>query len=105
VSELSPYEADLEWSEINEPDDLAPVMRQLGRATAKIHCASDADSDQTLVDFQTEEAIAAVVDDDDAFVADLCDFAMSYAEQTREDHALFVEAFRAGDIGGVTAAD
>jgi uncharacterized protein (DUF2252 family) len=105
VSELSPYEAGLEWSEINEPDEIAPVMAQLGRATAKIHCASDADSDEKLVDFQTEEAIAAVVDDDDAFVTDLCDFAMSYAEQTREDHALFVEAFRAGEIGGVTAAD
>jgi uncharacterized protein (DUF2252 family) len=105
VSEQSPYEADLDWAEINEPDDIAPVMTQLGRATAKIHCASDADSDETLVEFQTEDAIAAAVDDDDAFVNDLCDFSMSYAEQVREDHALFVEAFRAGEIGGVTAAD
>jgi uncharacterized protein (DUF2252 family) len=105
VSELSPYEADLEWGELNEPDEIAPVLTQLGQATAKIHCASDADSDETLVTFQTEEAIAeAVGDKDDEFVRDLCDFAMSYAEQTREDHALFVEAFRSGDIGGVAAA-
>ena len=31
----------------------------LGRATAKIHCASDEDSDQDLVDFQVEEAIVS----------------------------------------------
>jgi uncharacterized protein (DUF2252 family) len=105
VSELSPYEADLEWGELNEPEEMAPVLAQLGRATAKIHCASDADSDEALVKFQTEEAIAeAVGDKDDEFVKELCDFATSYAEQTREDHALFVEAFRSGDIGGVTSA-
>ena len=34
------------------------VVDLLGRATAKIHCASDEDSDQDLVDFQVEEAIA-----------------------------------------------
>jgi uncharacterized protein (DUF2252 family) len=105
VSELSPYEADLNWSELTEPDDIAPLLVQLGRATAKVHCASDADSDETLVEFQTEEAIADAVDgDDDAFVKDLCDFAMSYADQTRDDHALFVEAFRSGDIGGVSSS-
>jgi uncharacterized protein (DUF2252 family) len=109
VSELSPYEADLAWADLTEPADIATVLRQLGQATAKIHCASDADSDETLVEFQTEEAITdAVGDTDDAvdeFVADLCDFAMSYADQTREDHALFVEAFRSGGIGGVAAAE
>jgi uncharacterized protein (DUF2252 family) len=105
VSELSPYEADLAWDELTEPDEMATVLEQLGRATAKIHCASDADSDETLVEFQTEEAIAAAIDDEEAFVEDLCDFALSYGDQTREDHALFVEAFRSGEIGGVTAAD
>jgi hypothetical protein len=38
VAELSPYEADLDWSEITEPDQIAPVLVSLGRATAKIHC-------------------------------------------------------------------
>ena len=62
VAEVSPYEFDLDWGEINEPDDMAAVVQDLGRATAKVHCASDEDSDQDLVDFQTEEAIAAVVE-------------------------------------------
>ena len=38
VAELSPYEVDLEWDELTEPEEMAPVLRQLGRATAKMHC-------------------------------------------------------------------
>jgi uncharacterized protein (DUF2252 family) len=104
VSELSPYEADLDWGNINEPDEMRPVVRALGRATAKVHCASDEDSDQNLVTFQTEEAIAAVVEGRrKEFVAELGDFAVEYAERVRSDHALFVDAFREGRIGGVTS--
>ena len=36
----------------------------LGQATAKVHCVSDAGSGEELVDFETEEAIEAVIDDD-----------------------------------------
>ena len=32
VSELSPYEADLDWSELTEPEELAEVIEQLGQA-------------------------------------------------------------------------
>ena len=104
VAEISPYEADLDWRELNEPDEMASVVTLLGRATAKVHCASDEDSDQDLVDFQTEEAICAVLEGRRrAFVADLTDFALDYAARVREDHALFVDAFREGRIGGVSA--
>ena len=105
VAEVSPYEFDLDWGEINEPADMARVVRHLGRATAKVHCASDQDSDQDLVDFQTEEAIVAVVKGRRReFVADLADFAIDYARVVRQDHAHFVEAFREGRIGGVSSA-
>jgi uncharacterized protein (DUF2252 family) len=104
VSEVSPYEFDLDWGEINEPEEMASVVQNLGRATAKVHCASDADSEQDLVTFQTERAICAAVEGRrKQFVADLTDFAMGYALRVREDHALFVEAFREGRIGGVSA--
>jgi uncharacterized protein (DUF2252 family) len=104
VAEVSPYEFDLDWGEINEPDEMASVVQNLGRATAKVHCASDEDSDQSLVDFQTEEAICAVVDGRRReFVRDLTDFGIDYAKHVRGDHALFVEAFREGRIGGVSA--
>ncbi|MDP9442956.1 MAG: DUF2252 domain-containing protein [Actinomycetota bacterium] len=104
VAELSPYEADLEWSELTEPEQIAPVLDYLGRATAKVHCASDEDSDQDLVEFQTEEAISAVVGDRvDEFVDDLVGFGVDYAAAARADHALFVDAFREGRIAGVAA--
>jgi uncharacterized protein (DUF2252 family) len=100
VSELSPYEVDLDWSAITEPDQIAAVVDQLGRATAKIHCASDEDSDQDLVDFQVEEAIAdSLHRRRKELVAWVTDFAMSYADQVREDHGRFVAAFREGRIG------
>jgi uncharacterized protein (DUF2252 family) len=104
VAEVSPYEADLDWGEINEPDDMRRVVQALGRATAKVHCASDEDSDQDLVTFQTEEAICEVLEGRRReFVADLTDFAVDYADVVRRDHALFVDAFREGRIGGVSA--
>ena len=56
VKELSPYEADLDWEPSPSPTR-CPLLRYLGQATAKVHCVSDAGSDQALVDFQTEEAI------------------------------------------------
>ncbi len=100
VSEMSPYEVDLDWSGLIEPADIAAVVDLLGRATAKIHCASDEDSDQDLVDFQVEEAIADSLDRRrKEFTSWITDFGMSYATQVRDDHALFVHAFREGRIG------
>ncbi len=100
VAEVSPYEVDLDWGNLTEPDDIAAVVDLLGRATAKIHCASDEDSEQDLVDFQVEEAITAGIDGrDDDLVAWVTRFATAYAATVREDHALFVEAFRRGRIG------
>ena len=57
VAEISPYEVDLDWGNLTEPAEIAAVVDLLGRATAKIHCASDEDSDEDLVDFQVESAI------------------------------------------------
>jgi uncharacterized protein (DUF2252 family) len=100
VSEVSPYEVDLDWGEINEPDDMREVVDLLGRATAKIHCASDEDSQQDLVDFDVEAAIAKSLHGRrNEFVQWLCDWGIDYAVRVREDHALFVDAFREGRVG------
>jgi uncharacterized protein (DUF2252 family) len=104
VADLSPYQADLDWDDLTEPDEIATVLTDLGRATAKVHCVSDQDSDEDLVEFQTEHAIAEAIGDDiDAFVDDLVDFAMRYAGQARQDHALFVDAFRGAKFDLVSA--
>jgi uncharacterized protein (DUF2252 family) len=100
VAEVSPYEVDLDWGDITEPDEIAEVVAQLGRATAKIHCASDEDSTQDLVDFQVEEAIASCLEGRRReFTDHLVEFGVSYATRVREDHALFVDAFRDARIG------
>ena len=104
VAEVSPYEVDLDWSELNEPDDMAVLVDSLGRASAKVHCASDEDSDQDLVEFQVEQAIAEVLEGRrEEFTAEMVEFGLSYAARARRDHALFVSAFREGEIGGVSA--
>ena len=87
-----------------EPDELTDVIEQLGQAVAKVHCVSDTDSDQTLVDFQTEDAIVEAIGDDlDDFVADIVGFGLEYAATVRDDHRHFVEAFREGRIPGVSS--
>ncbi|WP_435743759.1 DUF2252 domain-containing protein [Nocardioides sp. SYSU DS0663] len=100
VAELSPYEVDLDWAPLTEPDQVRDVVGLLGRATAKIHCASDEDSDQDLVDFQVEEAIATSLEGRrEEFTEWVVDFGVQYADRVRADHALFVNAFREGRVG------
>ncbi|MUL40225.1 DUF2252 domain-containing protein [Streptomonospora sp. PA3] len=102
VSELSPYTSDLEWGDLTEPDEIGEVLAYLGQATAKAHCVSDRDSDQSLVPFQTEEAIMNVLDGhEEEFVAWNTEFARRYADQARKDRALFVDAFRNNAVPGV----
>ena len=106
VAEYSPYEKDLDWSGLTEPDELEGVLEQLGRATAKVHCVSDVDDASTpLVDFQVEDAIVDVVGGrEDELVEELCAFALDYAARARKDHALFVDAFRSGGVEGLGTA-
>ena len=105
VSEVSPYEADLDWDELSEPADLAVLVPQLGAATAKIHCVADSESDQDLVTVSVEEAVGRCIGGDvDGLVATLTGFAHDYAQQARDDHRLFVDAFRGGRFEHVAPA-
>jgi uncharacterized protein (DUF2252 family) len=102
VAEVSPYAADLDWSDVNEPPELSGVVADLGRAVARMHSVADDESSHDLVDFSTEEAIVAAVDKDEAgFVSHLVDFAHRYGDQAREDHQDFVDLFRNGRIPGL----
>jgi uncharacterized protein (DUF2252 family) len=102
VTEFSPYAADLDWSDIDDVADMLPLVDFLGQAVAKIHCVSDIDSDQTLVPFSTDEAIHAVlVGREDEFARDLTEFGQHYGAVVREDHELFVDAFRNGMFAGI----
>ena len=102
VAEVSPYAADLDWADVNEPEELTGVVADLGRAVARMHSVADDESSHDLVDFSTEEAIVAAVDKDEAgFLAQLVDFAHKYGDQAREDHQDFVDLFRNGRLPGL----
>jgi uncharacterized protein (DUF2252 family) len=102
VAEVSPYAADLDWSDVNEPEDLRSVVGDLGRATARMHSVADDESSHDLVDYSTEEEIVAVVDrDSDGFVDSLVVFAHEYGARARADHQLFVDLFRNGLLPGI----
>jgi uncharacterized protein (DUF2252 family) len=102
VTELSPYVEDLDWSDLTEPEQMSPVLDYLGRATAKVHCVADKDSDPNIVGFQTEDEIIEVISgNEEEFVREMVEFGARYAEVARDDHRLFVDAFRNGRIPGL----
>ncbi|GAA3106740.1 hypothetical protein GCM10020254_60800 [Streptomyces goshikiensis] len=100
VAEVSPYAVDLDWSDLDDPEEIATVVADLGRATATMHGAADAaESGQTLVPFSTERAIdAAIAADEAGFAELLVDFAHAYGARARADHQIFVDLFRNGRI-------
>ncbi|MET9434544.1 DUF2252 domain-containing protein [Streptomyces sp. NPDC006551] len=102
VAEVSPYAVDLDWSDIDDLEEIAATVADLGRATATMHAAADDSSGHSLVPFSTERAIdAAIAADEDGFADLLVDFAHSYGARARADHQIFVDLFRNGRIPGL----
>ncbi|MDI3402993.1 DUF2252 domain-containing protein [Streptomyces cavernicola] len=106
VAEVSPYAVDLDWSDIDDLDEIAAVVADLGRATATMHAAADDESGHSeLVPFSTERAIdaalAADADDGEGFAGLLVEFAHAYGARARRDHQIFVDLFRNGRIPGL----
>jgi uncharacterized protein (DUF2252 family) len=102
VAEVSPYAVDLDWGDIDDPEEIAQVVADLGRATATMHSAADDQSGESLVPFSTERAIdAALAADEEGFAPLLVDFAHTYGARARGDHQTFVDLFRNGRIPGL----
>jgi uncharacterized protein (DUF2252 family) len=102
IKELSPYEADLDWDAVTDVEEMAALVRDLGRATAKVHCVSDEGSEHPLVDVNVEAKITEVIGGREAeFARSLADWGAEYGALAREDHRRFVDAFRNGMIPGV----
>jgi uncharacterized protein (DUF2252 family) len=95
VSELGPYVADLDWTDINDVDEILELLEYLGRAVAKIHCISDVDSEQTLIPVSTDEVISRAVEGrEEELVGAMVGFGQHYGDLVRDDHQLFIDAFR-----------
>ena len=100
MAEVSPYAVDLDWSDLDDPEEIAAVVADLGRATATMHAAADDESGHSLVPFSTERAIdAAIAADEDGFGELLVEFAHGYGARARADHQIFVDLFRNGRLG------
>ena len=99
VSEVSPYEVDLDWGNINEPDDMAavvdagpghrqdPLRLRRGQRPGPGRLPGRG-GDRRGAGRPTKE-----------FASYVEDFGVDYAVTVRNDHALFVDAFREGRIG------
>ncbi|WP_274919276.1 DUF2252 family protein [Streptomyces sp. WZ-12] len=99
VGEVSPYAVGLDWSDLDDPEEIAAAVAGLGRVTAAAHAAGDGKGGHPLVPFRPERAIdAALAADEDGFGPLLADFAHSCAARTRADHRIFVELLRDGRI-------
>lgn len=102
VAEVSPYAVDLDWSDLDDYDEIAEVVGDLGRATATMHAAADDESGHSLVPFSTERVIDdALAADEEALPELLADFAHAYGSTARRDHQIFVDLFRNGRIPGL----
>jgi uncharacterized protein (DUF2252 family) len=103
VGEVSPYAVDLDWSDIDDPEEIAAVVADLGRATAMMHAAPGEEGEHSeLVPFSTARAVdAALAADEDGFGEHLADFAHRYGERARRDHRIFVDLLRGGRVPGV----
>jgi uncharacterized protein (DUF2252 family) len=103
VTEVSPFAVDMEWGEINDPEQIEAVVKNLGQAVAIMHAAADNESEESLVPFSTEKAIGeAIGESGEKFESFLLDFAHSYSARARKDHQLFIDAFRNGKIAGMS---
>ncbi|CAF2406550.1 unnamed protein product [Rotaria sp. Silwood2] len=113
INEAATHSKNLEWSNINDFEDICETVEYLGKAMAKIHCISDFDSIEKekhaqqhtdllplhIIPKHTEKTIRkAIGGNDEGFIQDMVSFAMIYGKRVRRDHQLFFEAFRNGKI-------
>jgi uncharacterized protein (DUF2252 family) len=103
VTEVSPFANDIEWSDINDPEEILAVVADLGQAVAIMHKAADKEGGESLVPFPIDRAIDEAIGSDEAkFERFLTEFAFEYSDRVREDHRMFVDAFRNGRIPGLS---
>ncbi|UJR10400.1 hypothetical protein I4U23_014603 [Adineta vaga] len=112
VDSITAHSLDLDWTNINDLNDVLEVVQFLGLATAKIHCVADSDCVDTPKDIaclpfaiiprEIEKTIQAALQGQvDEFMNDMVEFGMIYGELVRRDHHLFFEAFRNHQIPGL----
>lgn len=92
VRERSPYKKSLKLEDIADMDELTAVIRQMGSLTAKMHARADADVDNGILGYHSEQEISkAMGADPDAFARYIAEWAYGYAGQVEKDYAMFTD--------------
>lgn len=91
VRERSPYKSKLTLKHIKDEDDFLSALKIMGKLTAKIHARADADIEQGLFAYHSEEMIMASIEQNrQEWYQLLTTFAMDYANKVKEDYAIFL---------------
>lgn len=97
IRERSPYKKKLKLSDLEGKKDFLEALEIMGRITAKAHARADADVENGMLSYHSEDEIAqAMGDKSGVFTRDLALWAMSYARQTEEDYRLFLDWVQQG---------
>ncbi|MGE7920109.1 DUF2252 domain-containing protein [Viridibacillus sp. NPDC093762] len=92
VRERSPYKKKLKLEMLKSHKDMIETVEQMGRITAKVHARADADINEGILPYHSEdEILKAIGDDVDGFVHYLSNWAISYANQVEQDYKFFME--------------
>ncbi|MNP32733.1 hypothetical protein D3C76_1259330 [compost metagenome] len=97
IRERSPYKKKLKLSDLEGKKDFVEALEIMGRITAKAHARADADVENGILAYHSEDEIAeAMGDKSGVFARDLALWAVSYAKQTEEDYKLFLDWVQQG---------
>ncbi|GAX89073.1 DUF2252 domain-containing protein [Effusibacillus lacus] len=92
VRERSPYKKRLKLESIERMEDLVTVLGYMGQITAKLHARADADIENGVLSYHSEQEILSAMGEDlDAFCATISQWALSYANQVEQDFELFTQ--------------
>ncbi|MEK3885657.1 DUF2252 family protein [Paenibacillus sp. PL2-23] len=90
--ERSPYKKKLKASKLLEPRDWEKTAQCMGQITAKLHARADADVENGILTYHSEdEIVRAIGKDTDAFCEYVANRALFYSGQVMEDYEIFKE--------------
>ncbi|UOQ93499.1 DUF2252 domain-containing protein [Halobacillus shinanisalinarum] len=92
VRERSPLTGELEAQDLQDPKSMLETIKTMARITAKIHARADADIENGLMDYHSEEAILdAIQRNQKEFIQQINVWSKHYQQVVEEDFLLFNE--------------
>lgn len=96
VHEKSPYQEDLDTTQLSTAGKLNTAATYLGQALASAHALADQDYDVSIVSYSIDKQVSDAVTSKSGLKAEINAFAFDYAAQVNLDWQAFVAAYNAG---------